>query len=53
VKETRGGYVFTADQPGVRESDLDISLAGNVLTLGKKAEVQPRKIPIAGRSQQS
>lgn len=29
VKETSDGYVFNADLPGVKESDLELSLTGN------------------------
>jgi HSP20 family protein len=32
VKETKDGYVFKADLPGIDEKDLDISLTGNRLT---------------------
>ena len=31
VKETRDAYVFTADMPGVRDDDLEISVTGNHL----------------------
>ena len=34
IKETEEGYELRADLPGVKESDLDISLQGNVLTVG-------------------
>ena len=33
VKETKDSYVFKADLPGVKESDVDISLTGNRLTV--------------------
>jgi HSP20 family protein len=38
VKETPDGYWFTADLPGVKEGDLDISVTGNVLTVSGKRE---------------
>jgi HSP20 family protein len=33
VRETKDGYVFAADLPGLREEDVDISLTGNTLTV--------------------
>ena len=38
VKETRDGYEFKADVPGVREQDLEITLTGNRLTISGKRE---------------
>jgi HSP20 family protein len=38
VKETKDGYFFHADLPGVKESDLDISVTGNTLTVSGKRE---------------
>jgi HSP20 family protein len=39
VTETSGTYVFKADLPGVKESDLDISLTGNQLRIsGERSE---------------
>ncbi len=38
VKETADGFVFKADLPGVKESDLEISVTGNVLTVSGKRE---------------
>jgi HSP20 family protein len=39
VKETKDGYLFRADLPGVKDSDLEISVTDNVLTVsGKRAE---------------
>jgi HSP20 family protein len=41
VKETKDAYVFKADLPGVKESDLDISLTGNRLTIsGQRQQEQ-------------
>ncbi len=40
VKETREGYVFKADIPGVQEKDLDITLTGNRLTVQGKREAE-------------
>src|SRR3982751_3279769 len=39
VKETKDAYVLTADLPGVKEEEIDVSLSGNMLTIsGKKEE---------------
>ena len=39
VTETNGTYVFKADLPGVKDSDLDISLTGNQLRIsGQRGE---------------
>lgn len=43
VKESAEGFVFRADLPGVKESDLDISLNGNRLTISGKRNVEERK----------
>jgi len=40
VKETKDSYVFKADMPGVKDSDLDISLTGNHLTITGKREAE-------------
>jgi HSP20 family protein len=34
VKERADAYVFTADLPGVKEEDVDISLQNGILTIG-------------------
>ncbi len=38
VKETKDGYLFKADVPGVKESDLEVSVTGNRLTVSGKRE---------------
>jgi HSP20 family protein len=38
VREEKGGFVLTADLPGVKEEDLDITLAKNLLTVAGKRE---------------
>ncbi|WP_394842362.1 Hsp20 family protein [Pendulispora brunnea] len=43
VKETKDSYVFKADVPGMKESDLDISLTGNRLTVAGKREAEKRE----------
>ncbi len=40
VKETKDAYVFKADLPGVKESDLDVTVAGNRLTITGKREAE-------------
>src|SRR5206468_2533929 len=36
--ETKDAYVFRADLPGVKDSDLEISLTGNRLTVSGRRE---------------
>ena len=43
VKEVEDGYVFVADLPGLKESDLDISLHNNVLTISGSRASEERK----------
>jgi HSP20 family protein len=43
VHETKDGYVFKADLPGVKEADLDIALTGNQLTVSGKREYEDRE----------
>lgn len=38
IRETDDGFVFRADMPGIRESDLDITLTGNQLVVSGKRE---------------
>ncbi len=40
VKETKEGYELKADVPGVKESDLEVTLSGNRLTLSGKREAE-------------
>jgi HSP20 family protein len=40
VKETKEGYVFKADVPGVKDEDIDITLAGNRLTISGKRQAE-------------
>jgi HSP20 family protein len=40
VKETPDGYLFKADVPGVKESDLEVTLTGNRLTISGKREAE-------------
>ncbi len=43
VKEREDAFVLQADVPGVRESDLDISVNGNVLTVSGSRQADERK----------
>jgi HSP20 family protein len=43
VRETKDAYVFTADLPGVKEGDLELSLTGNRLTLSGRREEEKRE----------
>ena len=43
VKENKGAYVLTADLPGVKEEDVDVSLNGNLLTVSGKREDERRE----------
>jgi HSP20 family protein len=40
VKETKDSYIFKADLPGVKESDLDITLTGDRITISGKRETE-------------
>jgi HSP20 family protein len=40
VRETKEGFVFRADIPGVREQDLDITMTGNRLTISGNREAE-------------
>src|SRR5512133_1236630 len=43
VKETKDGYVFKADLPGIKEKDLDISLTGTRLTVSGRREEEKKQ----------
>jgi HSP20 family protein len=43
VKETKDGYIFKADVPGVLERDLEITLQANRLTITGKRESEETK----------
>ena len=43
VKETKDAYVFKADMPGVKEDELDVTVAGNRLTVSGKREAEQRE----------
>lgn len=43
VKESKDGFVFKADLPGVKEADLDIRVNGNLLTVAGKRDEEQRE----------
>jgi len=40
VKETKDGFVFIADLPGIKEKDVEITMTGNRLTISGKREAE-------------
>jgi HSP20 family protein len=40
IKETKEGYLFKADVPGIKEADLDVSITENRLTISGKREAE-------------
>jgi HSP20 family protein len=40
VKETNDAFVFKADLPGIKESDLEVTATGNRLTISGKREAE-------------
>jgi len=42
VKETKDSYVLSADLPGVKESDVHVSVDGNVLTISGQRDEERR-----------
>jgi len=43
VKETKDAYVISADLPGVKDEELNVSLNGNLLTIGGTREEEHRE----------
>jgi len=43
VKETKDGYTFKADVPGVKESDLEVTVTGNRLTVAGKRDAEKQE----------
>lgn len=43
IRETKDGYLFQADMPGVRMEDLDISVTGNRLTVSGRREPEEQQ----------
>jgi len=42
IQEMQDRYVFKGDLPGLEESDIDISVSGNRLTIGGKREAEQK-----------
>lgn len=40
VKETKDAFVFKADLPGVKEADVEVTVAGNRVTVSGKREAE-------------
>ncbi len=40
VKETKDGYEFKADVPGIHEKDLEVTMTGNRLTVSGKRDAE-------------
>lgn len=43
VKETKEGYVFKADVPGMKSEDLEVHVTGNRLTVSGKREAEKQQ----------
>jgi HSP20 family protein len=43
VKETKDGYVFKGDMPGIKEADLDLSITGDRLSISGKREMENKE----------
>lgn len=43
VKETKDAYCFKADVPGVKESDIEVTMTGNRLTISGKRESEKKE----------
>lgn len=43
VKETKEGFLFKADLPGVKENDLHINLTGTLLTISGKRDEEHKE----------
>lgn len=43
VEEVRDAYILKADLPGLSESDVDVTVVGNALTISGKREVEQER----------
>ena len=43
VKETKDSYIFKADVPGVKDSDIEVSITGNRLNITGKRESEHKE----------
>jgi HSP20 family protein len=44
IKETKSGFIFRADVPGIKEEDLHITMTGNRLTISGKRQAEKEDI---------
>lgn len=44
VKETKEGFVFKADVPGMKEKDIEITMTGNRLTISGAREAEKEEL---------
>ena len=43
IKETKDGYLFRADVPGIKQEDLEINMTGNRLTVSGKRDAEKQE----------
>jgi HSP20 family protein len=43
VKETKEGYIFKADVPGIKDKDLEVTVTGNRLTVSGHREAEHKE----------
>jgi HSP20 family protein len=43
VKETKDGYLFKADVPGIKKEDFDVNITGNRLTVSGKRDAEKQE----------
>jgi HSP20 family protein len=43
VKETKEGFLFKADVPGIKEKDLEVTMTGDRLTITGKREAETKE----------
>jgi len=43
VKETKDSYIFKGDLPGIKETDLDLQITGDRLTISGKREMEHKE----------
>ena len=43
VKESKDAYVISADLPGLKDDQVEVSMSGNMLTIGGKREEETRE----------
>lgn len=48
IKETKDGYLFKADLPGIKLSDIEVSVTGNRLQISGKREAEKEDLAGGG-----